>query len=317
MKKLFLICLLFVSLGVSAKELESSYIEPDSVVENPSLENTSKLIFHFTYQNLEQFIRLDYSLDGKAAVHKFADYSPLELETTKGSHELQFYLSSDFFEEHVMIAIETGKNYYYTIHFRSSEAEIMLEKPVIYLYPVTKQELNVKVTPRGNFTFTYPEYNNGWSVLASPDGTLEMGNDTYNYLFWESSEKLKPSEINTNEGFIVGGEAVTAFLEDKLRVAGLNGKERADFITFWAPRMVQHERVYVQFQFNKNCDRFATLDIHPEPNNIYRIYMIWQPVDSTSLPPKAQTIPQMDRNGFSVLEWGGQELPQRTPLKSL
>ena len=317
MKKFFLVCLLFASLNVSARELESPYIEPDSVVENSSLESTSKLFFHFTYQNLEQFIQLDYSLDGKSAVYAFADSSPLEIETTKGTHQLQFYLSSDFFEEFVRLTVEAGKNYYYTVHFRSSEVEIMSEKPVIYLYPKTQQEVQVKVTPRGEFTFTYPEYKNGWSVLASPDGTLEMGNTTYNYLFWESVENLNPSEVNTNEGFIIHGNAITAFLEEKLSFAGLNGKERADFITFWALRMMQHDKLFIQFQFNKDCDRFATLDIHPEPDNIYRVYIIWQPVDSISLQPKAQPIPQMDRNGFSVLEWGGQELPERIPLGSL
>ena len=46
------------------------------------------------------------------------------------------------------------------------------EKPVIYLYPEQAQEVYVQLELDGEFTCTYPEYDNGWKVKAYPDGTL-------------------------------------------------------------------------------------------------------------------------------------------------
>ena len=59
------------------------------------------------------------------------------------------------------------------------------EKPVIYLYPEQAQEVYVQLELDGEFTCTYPEYDNGWKVKAYPDGTLrdqDTGKE-YNYLY--------------------------------------------------------------------------------------------------------------------------------------
>ncbi len=50
--------------------------------------------------------------------------------------------------------------------------EVRTEKPVIYLYPTEETEVSVKLNLDGDLTCTYPAYNNGWSVTATPDGTL-------------------------------------------------------------------------------------------------------------------------------------------------
>lgn len=60
-------------------------------------------------------------------------------------------------------------------------------KPVIYLYPETEIEVSVRLDFSGKLTCTYPAYNDGWKVLAKPDGTLlvpDTGRE-YSYLFWE------------------------------------------------------------------------------------------------------------------------------------
>ena len=67
----------------------------------------------------------------------------------------------------------------------------MSAKPVIYLYPEQTEEVSVELEYDGDLTCTYPEYNGGWQVTAYPDGTLtdqETGK-TYNYLFWEGTDK--------------------------------------------------------------------------------------------------------------------------------
>ena len=50
--------------------------------------------------------------------------------------------------------------------------EPMDAKPVIYLYPTEETEVSVKLEYGGEFIATYPKYNDGWEVIASPDGTL-------------------------------------------------------------------------------------------------------------------------------------------------
>ena len=46
------------------------------------------------------------------------------------------------------------------------------EKPVIYLYPETETAITVQLDLDGDLTCTYPAYGEGWTVIASPDGTL-------------------------------------------------------------------------------------------------------------------------------------------------
>ena len=53
-----------------------------------------------------------------------------------------------------------------------SSDEPVEEKPVIYLYPETEQEIEVELDYAGELTCTYPEYQDGWHIVAQPDGTL-------------------------------------------------------------------------------------------------------------------------------------------------
>ena len=56
------------------------------------------------------------------------------------------------------------------------------DKPIIYLYPEKEIQLSVRLGKENNITCSYPEYKNGWNVLAKPDGTLvdiETGRSLY------------------------------------------------------------------------------------------------------------------------------------------
>lgn len=87
-------------------------------------------------------------------------------------------------------------------------------KPVIYLYPEKEMQVSVDLTLDGKLTCTYPAYNNGWTVTASPDGTLvDAKGQTYNYLYWEGETY---AQYDLSKGFCVKGEDTTAFLEDAL-----------------------------------------------------------------------------------------------------
>ena len=47
-----------------------------------------------------------------------------------------------------------------------------LAKPIIYLYPEHDTEIEVKLGNAQLLTTTYPLYDDGWEVIAKPDGTL-------------------------------------------------------------------------------------------------------------------------------------------------
>lgn len=320
MKYLILLSLSFTAFFSFAEheEFEIAILSPDSVLADSNLGD--RVIMHFVFPNANDLssVTIQFAIDGTGGTHSLVtNQKELKLETTEGYHNLQFYYSPGFYEEYTSASVEAGNHYYYSVYFRSSEIMIMTEKPVIYLYPREEQNVQVKVDPAGEFTFTYPKYENGWNVVASPEGTLTVDGDTYNYLFWEASDRLALEEIDFNVGFTVPGTDITSFLEEKLSDVGLNGKERADFITFWGPRMAGHDDVFLQFQFNEECDRFGTLEIAPKPDNIYRIYVIWQPVEQLRIAPQPQEIPAMNREGFTVLEWGGQELPSSNIVRTL
>jgi hypothetical protein len=196
------------------------------------------------------------------------------------------------------------------LNFRMAEQEIHLRKPVIYLYPETETEINIEVQAVGELTFTYPEYNNGWNVTADSEGNITHEGTSYNYLFWDSEQQLIASIVDYSQGFYIQGNELIAFLESTLTAYGFTSKERADFITYWAPNMKDVSNLYIYFLFDEACDSFATLNISPEPAQTARFYMLWADAgsDYNDIGLVPQNIPSINRTGFTVLEWGGAEI---------
>ena len=142
-------------------------------------------------------------------------------------------------------------------------------KPVIYLYPETTAEVNVKLETNGKLTSTYPKYEtvNGWTVTAEPDGTLtDKKGRQYSYLYWEGDIDIKP---DLDMGFCVKGEDTAAFLEDSLEQLGLNDKEADDFITYWLPLMEGNRYNVITFQTTA-YEEAASLQIAPKPDTVIR-----------------------------------------------
>lgn len=183
--------------------------------------------------------------------------------------------------------------------------EILCKKPVIYLYPTKATEVFVKLELGGTLTYTYPQYQNGWQVLANKDGTLKNIRDgkTYSYLFWEG---LSDATFDMSKGFVVKGEDTTMFLEEKLSYLGLTNKEYNDFIVYWAPKMSENHYNLITFQGTAYTDS-AKLSITPEPDSIQRVFMVYQPLENYIDIPE-QELDQWERTGFSVIEWGGAEV---------
>ena len=185
-----------------------------------------------------------------------------------------------------------------------NRADQML-KPVIYLYPENETNVEVKLDYDGELFCTYPEYNNGWSVTAHPDGTLidkETGKQ-YSYLFWEG---ISEAEYDLSQGFVVKGEDTAEFLQETLAKMGLTPKEYNEFIVFWLPKMQSNEYNFITFQNEAYTDN-ARLTVTPEPDSVLRVFMTFEAIDEPFDIEPPEIIP-FERKGFCLVEWGGCEI---------
>lgn len=283
------------------------YLE-SSEVDKTLTGNESVYEFYFETYTLEDQAQqtVSYSIDGESKTGDLEN-NRLVVQSTAGKHIFQFFYNSSYYEVYSdSLRIRALHRDQYHVYMESAMELQMTEKPVIYLYPESRLDVSVMIDIHGENVFTYPVYDDGWNFTAEPNGDLIFGDQTYNYLFWEASTRMALSAQQRSAGFFVEGKNAIPFLEEKSNRAGFTGKERADFITYWGPRLAQNALNFVHFEFNEACDQFATLDISPHPDQVYRIYMLWGAVQS-EFPVVEQEIETIDRSGFSVLEWGGQE----------
>lgn len=180
---------------------------------------------------------------------------------------------------------------------------IFYRKPIIYIYPEEITDISVEVDC--DLTVTYPAYNEGWKVTAEPDGTLTNHADgrEYSYLFWEGEGY---GEMDFSEGFVVKGEDTVSFLQDKLSEMGMTPREYNEFIVYWLPYMQDNAYNLISFQW-ENYDESAKLNITPEPDNMLRVFMAFKAIDEPVDIPE-QELPVLQREGFTVVEWGGAEV---------
>jgi len=282
-------------------------------------------VYHFKFSGIQQVTgqtTITYKIDGRnKTVESLSIEATLDIKTKPGNHSFEFYIDSSWNKIKTQkLEVEKQFRSHYSIACTRirKKSEVPIDevcKPVIYLYPEKEMDVEVKIDFEGEHPILYPEYNDGWKCTASPNGDLKIGESTYNYLFWEVGQPNHLSTADLSEGFIVKGENSISFLESKLNAAGFTSKEKADFITFWGPRIQKNELNFVRFEFNEVCDKFATLNVTPTPDAMYRLYIFFSPIDE-AFEVKEQMIPKMNRDGFTVLEWGGQTSHQilvRTP----
>jgi hypothetical protein len=202
-----------------------------------------------------------------------------------------------------------------TIDAYLSQERQMVKKPVIYLYNDEELKVDVKVKPKGDFTFTYPKYENGWSVSVNPTGgMLDLkSNQEFPYLFWEAETEGLFFDFTEKqmEGWVIKTDSCIAFLEHQLSALGLNETEQTDFITFWAPILSRSDYAVVQFLLDDAYQyRIAEMEITPSPDAMRRVYLLMAPLDRPfiGINTVPQTFSPFNRTGFTVLEWGGTEL---------
>lgn len=262
--------------------------------------------------------------DGKQRIvwsaNKFIDTTSIAISSysiskvfISGNYNFKFYANSRYREIIIpKLRLDSGYAITVELNFKATERNMMVKKPVIYLYPEESTEVHLKVKPAGTMTFTYPEHGaNGWQVIAQPNGDLLTNGKNLNYLFWEAQQNFSKNDFDLSTGTIVSKERTIDFLSESLTRIGLNSKEQADFITFWGPQLQQNDENFIHFVLNEEANSFGTLEITPVPDHVYRVYMLYSDaagMSETQLKP--QDFPQMDRSGFTVIEWGGSDLTE-------
>lgn len=185
-------------------------------------------------------------------------------------------------------------------------AKVILGKPVIYLYPEEVTDVSVRLDVDGELICTYPAYQDGWTVTAHPDGTLiDREGKTYSCLFWEAESA---ADFDMTRGFCIKGSDTAAFLEESLTALGLNARERNEFIIYWLPQMEGNAYNRIAFQQEAYTD-LAGLEITPTPDSLLRVFMTWQPL-TQEIDIEPQVLVPFARTGFTVVEWGGTQLPK-------
>lgn len=186
-------------------------------------------------------------------------------------------------------------------------------KPAIYLYPKNKTFVNVKVYPRGNFTFTDPVYdlNRGWDVWAEPNGQLEISNfkypmsnfKYYPYLYYEAQIKDEFIE-KPEEGYVVRKDEIPELLSRIMPKLGLNTTETKQFKEYWERVLPESSYYFIGIMDPSNLDYIEPLEITPKPDSVIRVSLYFEPLEQFKTVSEPNIVTPV-RSGFSVVEWGG------------
>jgi hypothetical protein len=193
------------------------------------------------------------------------------------------------------------------IQFTNTKFETNAEmcKPVIYLYPNSKTDLDIKLDVNGGLTYTDPAYNGGWKVEASPAGQIkDLGTGkNYDSLLWEGIGLNYPQ---AKDGWVVKKENLSSFFDDKLTKLGLNDKEKSDFKEYWLSRLSEKPYYKISFLSQSEFGALASVQFSPiKPKVFIRVMMTAKGLDNYINIPE-ETLPSMpQRNGFTAVEWGG------------
>lgn len=321
MKTLFVSILTLASIILSASDIpEKSGLDYHITKSGPGKDLTRKEAkFIFTFLDPKgKVIKTDIS-SSQNKVNKMLKCDvngKFILETTPGKHIFQFFYNTTCGEIYTdSIQIKPAHVTEISVYFHTINEVMTVDKPVIYVYSKQKEKVDIKLELKGEFLFTYPQYANGWNFTANPDGTIEMKDKKYHYLFWDGKLNIETETLNLNEGFIVDKKDQVKFFEEKLAQMGLNSQEIEDYITYWCPRMSVNEKNYIHFMFNEEYNKYASIFINPKPDHLFRVCMLWSKANGCSV--KEQKIETFKRDGFTVVEWGGTEIPDLTQAEEL
>lgn len=187
---------------------------------------------------------------------------------------------------------------------------VAVRKPVVYLYPPATTRVHVRLELDGPLVAHYPAMQaGGWTVLAGPDGELvdEATGRHHRYLFWEAHSEAW--ELDPAQAHCVPGDEAAAFMEHVCERYALTDAECGDFLTYWLPALAGNPYSVVQLVDETRYARYAALHVSPAPDTVIRPFMIFRRSDAP-VPVGAPALPQRERRGFTVIEWGGANLDE-------
>lgn len=317
MKQVIFLALISLSMNVWSQgpakvELAMSHYKLDSTVIDTSLSsNEAGIVLNAQDQNGSR-MNVSVYLDSEALrlAKKAGGNNIFAVEA--GNHSLNIFGSNGANIITDSINFEAAKKYHISCRLYTEREIPMIvrpAKPIIYLYPETDLEVQIKLDFKGEFGFTYPHYDQGWIVKASPDGKISHAHKTYDYLFWDGEMTIDQKDVDLKQGAIVPKNQTITFLEETLNELGLNANEKNDFIVYWGPLLMKNERNYIQFLVAEDYDLIAGVEVQPQPDNVLRVFMLYQNADLLpGISPVKQTFHPIQRSGFTFVEWGGSEM---------
>ena len=183
----------------------------------------------------------------------------------------------------------------------------MVYKPVIYLNPTEDTNVLVKLKYKNNIVVSYPEYLEGWNVLAKTDGNLvDLMTNKKLYALYYESENIVNFNIE-KDGFVISKENLITFLEEKLTILGLTDREAEEFIIYWLPILQKNKYNYIRFASTDEINKNMPIEINPNPDTIIRVLMTFKGLEEP-MEVEEQKLITPNRNGFVAVEWGGTEI---------
>lgn len=183
----------------------------------------------------------------------------------------------------------------------------VIYKPVIYLYPTEDTNVFVKLKYKNNILVSYPEYLEGWNVLAKTDGNLvDLMTNKKLYALYYESENIVNFNIE-KDGFVISKENLVTFLEEKLTILGLTDREAEEFIIYWLPILQKNKYNYIRFASINEINKNMPIEITPNPDTIIRVLMTFKGLEEP-IEVEEQKLITPNRNGFVAVEWGGTEI---------
>ena len=164
-------------------------------------------------------------------------------------------------------------------------------------------DLTVILGNTDNLLYTYPKYNNSWNVHVTTDSNIYDYNTGRNYygLYWEANDNYK---LDMSKGFVVKGTDTVKFLEEKLAILGLNDYEINEFIIYWIDKLENNNYNFISFRSLEDINNSMPLIISEEPDALIRVMMDYKPLNNYIEVEEQELIP-VNRNGYTVVEWGG------------
>jgi len=191
---------------------------------------------------------------------------------------------------------------------------------MVYNYE-ENEELTISLNlanPKDRFLSLYPvpreskKNNVTWNLVFKGNETLQFAENhkLYPYLFWESCDNN--NVIVLKEFVCVRNEEVEEKLDAILESKGLNYKERCDMITYWLAELKASEFVKIGFLDEKLYNQYFPLEVTPLPKNMLRVFMLFENCEfeekSTVLSGRFLENKQFNRNGPTIIEWGGMNM---------